>query len=139
MTPFHLAVKQGGIEVAQFLVNYVQQIQNENSKKRRRGRRVPFSSSPSPNSHVTKTMLVESLNIVEQAPIHIASLQGDAEMVQWLLEMGSSFLKADLHGWQPRQLAELHGFFQVEAILARAEFGDIQVFRLFLPMSFICD
>lgn len=75
---------------------------------------------------ITKGADVHALNIIERTPLHFAAAVGRTDLGVVLLQAGAKSDAMDIHGWTPRQVAELHDNRSFQELMVQANMPEKQ-------------
>ena len=76
---------------------------------------------------------VNASNLLQRRPLHYAAAAGRADMGAHLLKAGAMPGATDVHGWNARQMAELHGHRSFQELIIRVTSIEKQVVIKELP------
>jgi hypothetical protein len=125
-TPLHLAVHAGSKEIAKALISYKALVNAKTYNEELTPLHLACSGGW---KDICKLLIESKANInakskMERTPLHCVIPTGRADIVVLLLKNRAKHDVMDIHGWTPRQIAELHEYREIQEVLVRVGLPD---------------
>lgn len=136
-TPLHLAVYAGSFEIVKELINFNANVNLKTYFEELTPLHLACSGGW---KQICKFLIENGAKVndktkMERTPLHCVIPTGRSDIVVILLKSKAKHDAMDIHGWTPRQIAELHGHREIQELLVRVGMPEKQSVIKVLPVA----